>query len=86
MKLWLQILLGLAALVTLYYLLCAIVGTLFSLLGVVAVALLLGALLTAWLRKAWRKGQPGKIQARRIERQADRALRDLKKSPPDDLG
>lgn len=84
MKLWLQILLGLAALVALYFLLCAIVGTLFSLLIVAAVALLLGALLSAWLRRAWRKGLPGKIQARRIKRQADRALRDLKKLPPEE--
>jgi hypothetical protein len=84
MKPWQIIIAVVLGLLFLYGIVAALVRTLVSLLIVGGIALLLGGLLTAWLRSSWKKGLPGKLQARRLESRAERALRDLKKSTPND--
>lgn len=82
MKPWQIILAVILGLLFLYGIVAALVRTLVALLIVGGITLVLGGLLVAWLRNSWKKGLPGKLQARRLEGRAERALRELKKSNP----
>jgi membrane protein implicated in regulation of membrane protease activity len=84
MKWWQIVLLGGAALFVLYYVVCLIIGTLYSLLFTVAVTLILVALVAAGFRRMKRQALQSKSHTRRLEKKADRALRELKKSLPKD--
>lgn len=84
MKPWQIILAVVLGLLFLYGIVAVLVRTVVALLIVGSIALLLGGLLVAWLRSSWKKGLPGKLQARRLESRAERALRELEKTTPKD--
>jgi hypothetical protein len=83
MKFWTLIVVGIVGLVVLSFVFRMLLGTvlLVGLLGLAGVGT--WALLSGGIREPRKKLSPGsKLQARRIEKQADRALQALKKSNP----
>ncbi|MCC2668700.1 MAG: hypothetical protein K0Q72_1171 [Armatimonadetes bacterium] len=80
MKLWQAVLVVLVGSLVAYWLLRVVVGTLFLLLLIAGVVTVLGLLAAAWLRHSRLGALPCSVQTRRIERKANRALKDLKKS------
>jgi O-antigen/teichoic acid export membrane protein len=73
------LLLGIVLLLVLFWVLSAAVGFLFWAIVITAIGALVVALVNTWWRERQKRKTPGRLEQRRTEKAADRALNDLER-------